>query len=131
MKDTDTEHSQGTSEAPNLSQLHDGQVQANSLEATGDATDRLPAGNTEGQPADTQASDTDQAGVGTRPHEAGQKESKDELQLPRIGAKRRRSRRTQIDDLLAGAALPVGKRFRTAVDYTPSLERHYTEVEKK
>ena len=82
MKDTDTEHSQGTSEAPNLSQLHDGQVQANSLEATGDATERLHAGTTKGQSADTRASDTDQekfkdhkVGVGTRLHEAGQKET--------------------------------------------------------
>ena len=131
MKDTDTEHSQGTSEAPNLSQLHDGQVQANSLEATGDATERSPAGTTEGQSADTQASDTDQTGAGTQLHEAGQEESKDEPQLPRIGVKRRRSRRTQIEDLLAGAALPVGKRIRTAVDYTPSLDKEDTKVAAK
>jgi len=131
MKDTDTEHSQGTSEAPNLNQRSDGQPQAHSLEATGDATERSPAGTTEGQSADTQASDTDQTGVGTQLHKAGQEESKDELQLPRIGVKRRRSRRTQIEDLLAGAALPVGKRIRTAVDYTPSLDKEDTKVAAK
>jgi hypothetical protein len=57
-------------------------------------------------------------------HDAGKEESKDKLQPPGIGEKRRRSRRTQLADLLAAATPPAhGKRFRTVVDYTPSLDK--------
>jgi hypothetical protein len=141
MNDTDIEQSQVSSELPNHIQLHDEHVQIKSSDATRDATERLHADTTEGQFTASRASDTDQkhikdykTGVGTRLHEAGQEESKYEyeLQPPSTGEKRRRLRRTQFADLFVGAAPPAhGKCFRTAVDYTPLLDKEDTKVAAK
>jgi hypothetical protein len=55
MEDTDIEQPQGSRELPNHIQPHDGQVQTNSLFSTGDATERLHAVTTEGQPTASRA----------------------------------------------------------------------------
>jgi hypothetical protein len=63
---------------------------------------------------------------------AGMEESKDQLQPPSTGEKRRRPRRTQHADLLLGAGKPThGKRSRSVVDYIPSLDKEDTKVAAK
>ena len=94
-------------ELPNQ-QSQVGQVQTNAEEATGVTTERLHATTTEGQPTAAQTLETDldnckvpTAGIKMKPHETGTEESKDEVQPMSTDGKRRRSRRTQLADLLA------------------------------
>ena len=126
-------------ELPNHMQPHDGQVQTNSLNATGDTTERLHAVITEGQLTAPRTSEKHlddvkdlKSRVETQSRVAGKEESKDELQPPSTGEKRRRSRRTQLADLLAGVEPPAhGKRSRSVVDYTPSLDKEDTKAAAK
>ena len=62
----------------------------------------------------------------------GLKECK-EKQVPKaVGNKRTRRRRAQLDDLTIGApSLPQRKRSRSAVDYTPTLDREETKIPAK
>ena len=59
----------------------------------------------------------------------GMEECKKEQVPKAVGKKRTRRRRSQLDDLISGApSLPQGKRTRSAVDYTPTLNREETKV---
>ena len=85
MEDTDMEQLQLSREQPNQ-QLHDGQVQTNSLDSTGDTTEGLHTTSTEGQLTAPRALEMDldnrnvlQAGIEMQSHEAGKEESKDEI----------------------------------------------------
>ena len=136
MKEKDIE--QLARELPNQ-QSQVGQVQTNAEEATGVTTERLHATTTEGQPTAAQTLETDldnrkvpTAGIEMKPRQTGTEESKEEVQVMSTGGKRRRSRRTQLADLLAGAEPPThGKRSRTAVDYTPTLDKEDTKCAAK
>jgi hypothetical protein len=142
--ETDTEYmeekdiKQLARELPN-SQTQVEQVQINSEDATGDTTERLHGTTTEEQPTAAQASGMDledrnlaKAGNERKLHETGTEESKEEVHPKNIGGKRRRPRRTQLADLLAGAEPPThGKRSRTAADYTPTLDKEDTKVAAK
>jgi hypothetical protein len=110
MMKSDIEQPQETREPPTNMQTYDRQGQTNLLEPTGDATDRLHVVITEGQNIASRASGEGldnlidmKAGVKTQSLTAGKEESKDEIQLPSTGEKRRRPRRTQLADLLAGS----------------------------
>jgi hypothetical protein len=49
-----------------------------------------------------------------------------------VGKKQTRRRRSQLDDLITGApSLPQGKRTRSAVDYTPTLDKEETKIPAK
>ena len=60
---------------------------------------------------------------------AGNEECKEE-QIPKsVGKKRTGRRRSQLDDVITGApSLPQGKRIRSAVDYTPTLDKEETKI---
>ena len=104
-------------ELPNQ-QSQDGQIQNNAEETKGVTTDRLHETTTEGQATAAQTLETDlgnhkvpTAGIDMKAHKTGTEESKEEVPVRNTGGKRRRSRRTQLADLLAGAELPSnGKR---------------------
>ena len=67
----------------------------------------------------------------TRPLE-GQEECKEEQVSKVAGKKRTRRRRSQLDDLITGApSAPLGKRSRSAVDYTPTLDKEETKIPAK
>ena len=53
-------------------------------------------------------------------------------QYIRIGRKRTGHRRSQLDDFITGApSLPQGKRTRSAVDYTPTLDKKEKKIPAK
>jgi hypothetical protein len=96
MMDSDIEQHQVAREPPTNMQTYDGQGQSNSLDSTGDATERLHAVTTEGQHTAPRVSGEGldnlkdlKAGVETQSHIASMEESKDELQPP-TGEKPRR-----------------------------------------
>ena len=67
----------------------------------------------------------------TRPLE-GQEECKEEQVLKVAGKKRTRRQRSQLDDLISEApSAPLGKRSRSAVDYTPTLYKEETKIPAK
>ena len=109
------------------------------MDPTGDATERLHAVITDVRLTAPRATEgrldnlkDNKARVETQLHMADMEESKDELQPPSTGEKRRRPRRTQLADLLSGAEPPThGKRSCSVVDYTPSLDKEYTKVAAK
>ena len=136
MEEKDIE--QPARESPTrLSQV--GQIQNNEEETKGDTTDRLHETTTERQATAVQTLESDlgihkvpTAGIDMKAHRTGTEESKEESPARITGVKRRRSRRTQLVDLLASAELPPnGKRSRIAVDYTPTLDKEDTKVAAK
>jgi hypothetical protein len=55
---------------------------------------------------------------------AGKEESKEKQVAKSVGKKRFRRRRSQLDDLITGApSAPQGKRTRSTVDYTSTLDK--------
>ena len=63
---------------------------------------------------------------------AGKEESKEEQVSQSSGKKRTRRRRSQLDDLITGAlSAPQGKRTRSVVDYTPTLDKAETRIPAK
>jgi hypothetical protein len=86
-----------------------------------------------GRPVEIQSKETVvQSGTVPPCMTAGQEEGKEEAQQAIAGKKRRRRRRSQVADLLAEAVLPIHeKRLRSAVDYTPTLDKEQTKISAK
>ena len=89
---------------------------------------------TESERMQASTSDSTRAQAENVPTEmkAGNEERK-EGRIPKcVGKKRTRRRRSQLDDLISGApSLPQGKRTRSAVDYTPTLDEEETNIPAK